>query len=375
MKIGLTSIVFNKQGGIARYVVELAERFVREHEVHLLTSRYEDTVEGLIVHENKIPWKPISLQVASNALLNISRISALKNAGVDVVNSQGAEALNSDVVTMQSCQKAAVRKFGSDRGITYSLLKSLEPRNNVVLAIEKHVLNHSKKIIAISQSVKKEIIENYRIPEEKIDVIYSGVNLSEFNPGNRREYRNLIRQKHGIESTDFILMFSGWEFKRKGLQYIIEALPSMENNVKLLAVGGADKTSYENLATKLEVRDRTIFVGHQKNISEYYAASDVFVFPTSYEPFGLVITEAMASGLPVVTTKTAGAAELITDGVDGMLLNSPYDSSEVAEKVNYILNNNLGDKMGSKARKTAEKYSWDNVAEKTLEVYKSVARK
>ncbi|MCX6695315.1 MAG: glycosyltransferase family 4 protein [Candidatus Altiarchaeota archaeon] len=375
MKILLTSTVFYKQEGIYRYVVELAERFVKEHEVHLLTSKYESKVEGLVVHENPIIWSPISLQVASNALLNISRINKLRRDGIEVVNSQGAEAVNADIVTSQSCHKAAVRIFMRDRGSAYAMLKPFEPRTNFVLAIEKHIYKHSKKVIAISKSVKEEIMGNYGTPADKIEVIYSGVNLTEFNPKNRGEYSSVIRKKYGLDEGDIILIFSGKEFKRKGLQYVIEALPSLNSNVKLLVVGGADKEPYETLANRLGVKNRVVFAGHQKSISEYYAASDLFVFPTAYEPFGLVITEAMASGLPVVTTKTAGAAELITDGVDGMLLESPYDSSEVAEKIKYVIDNNLSGKIGSQARKTDEKYSWDKMAGETLKVYESVLKK
>jgi len=374
MRIGLTSTVFNKQGGIARYVVELAERFVEHHQVHILTSRYESHIEGAIVHEDPILWSPISLQVASNALKNISAIKRLRKSGIDVINSQGADALNSDVVTMHSCQKAAVKIIGGEKGLSYTILKSLEPRSNIVLVIEKHVLNHSKKIIAVSNSVKKDLVREYRIPEGKIEVIHNGVNLEEFNPDNKKKYRTALRKQHGFDENDTVLMFSGREFKRKGLRYVIEALPELRKNVKLLVVGGADKSEYEALSNRLGVKDRVMFVGHRNNISEYYSASDAFILPTAYEPFGLVITEAMASGLPVVATRTSGAAELITDGTDGMLLESPYDAREVAEKVRYVLDNNLADGMGSRARKTVEKYSWNSAAEKTLAVYESVKR-
>jgi UDP-glucose:(heptosyl)LPS alpha-1,3-glucosyltransferase len=370
VKIGLTSIQFNKQGGISRYVVELAQRLVGEHEVHVLTSDYEYKVEGVHPHEGRILWKPVSMQVASNALLNVGRINRLRGEGVELVNSQGAEALNSDVVTMQSCQKAAVTQLTRERGPGYGFLKAFEPRNRVVLAVEKRVLNASKRVIAISRSVKDEVVGNYGIPEEKVRVVYSGVNVDEFTPANRERYRETVRARHGIAPDDRVLMFSGWEFKRKGLAHAIEALPALKNDVKLLVVGGADRGPYASLASRLGVLHRVVFAGHSRNIAEYYAASDIFVFPTAYEPFGLVITEAMASGLPVVVTGTAGAAELITDEIDGMLLSTPCSGREVAEKVGRILDGDLLDRMGRKARGTAERYTWDRVAKETLEVYR-----
>jgi len=121
------------------------------------------------------------------------------------------------------------------------------------------------------------------------------------------------------------------------------------------------------------VRDRIIFVPHSSNLWEYYAASDIFVLPTIYEPFGLVIVEAMASGLPVITSRVAGAADLITDGVNGLLLRAPSDVHGLAAKIELLLSNaGLRKAMGERARETAEKSSWDQVAQKTLKVYNTV---
>jgi len=121
------------------------------------------------------------------------------------------------------------------------------------------------------------------------------------------------------------------------------------------------------------VRERIIFVPHSSNLWEYYAASDIFVFPTIYEPFGLVIVEAMASGLPVITSRVAGAAALIIDGVNGLLLRASSDVNGLAAKIELLLSNaELRKTMGERARETAEKFSWDQVAQKTLEVYNTV---
>jgi UDP-glucose:(heptosyl)LPS alpha-1,3-glucosyltransferase len=169
-------------------------------------------------------------------------------------------------------------------------------------------------------------------------------------------------------------MFAGGDWERKGVRYIIEALPLLsKRNVKLIIIGRGDEEYYGRLAELEQVRDRMFFVSHSSRLWEYYAASDVFVFPTIYEPFGLVITEAMASGLPVVTTRLAGAADFITDGVDGFLLDKPGDINELAAKIELLLSNaEFRKTMGERARETAEKLSWDQVTQKTLGVYNTV---
>jgi len=123
----------------------------------------------------------------------------------------------------------------------------------------------------------------------------SNVDLEEFKPDV--EKREKIRMKYGVDENDVVLMFSGYEFKRKGLRYIIEALPEIKENVKLLVVGRDNPRRYQELASKLGVLDKIIFTGFVPEIVDYYVASDIFVFPTLYEPFGLVISEALASAI------------------------------------------------------------------------------
>ncbi|GAH97826.1 unnamed protein product, partial [marine sediment metagenome] len=209
---------------------------------------------------------------------------------------------------------------------------------------------------------------------ESIIVIPNGVDLKMFNPANRPLYRDRLRQKHGISRNDLVLMFAGSDWERKGVLYVIGALSLLPRpDVKLLVVGSGDAKFYGQLAELKRVRERIIFVPHPDNLQEYYAASDVFVFPTIYEPFGLVIVEAMASGLPVITSRVAGAADLIIDGVNGLLLRAPSNVNDLAAKIELLLSNTeLRKTMGEHARETAEKLSWDRVAQKTTDVYNRI---
>ena len=231
-----------------------------------------------------------------------------------------------------------------------------------------------KALIVVSQSMKREFARHYGDAAKNIIVIPNGVDTLRFHPTNRLLYRGQIRQEHGVSRSDPLLMFAGGDWERKGVRYIVEALPLLsKRNVKLIIIGSGDEKFYGQLAELKRVRDRIIFVPHSSNLWEYYAASDIFVLPTIYEPFGLVIVEAMASGLPVITSRVAGAADLIIDGVNGLLLRSPSDVSDLATKIELLLSNaGLRKTMGERARETAEKFSWDQVAQKTLEVYNTV---
>ena len=375
MRILLVSRGFNKHGGISRYVAELAEKFVREHEIHLLTTKYDYKVANLIVHKKPMIEKPFWLQIASNAYYNTKYAKKLKEKfDIDVVNSNGAESWKCDVVTMHSCHKAWNKYYRSWDPLR-NVRGVIDPLNIVVLAVERRVLEKgSKKIIAVSEGVKREILENYNVPEEKIAVVPSGVDLEEFKPNQKK--REEIRKRYNINDNEIVLMFSGYEFKRKGLEYIIKALPKINNkNIKLLVVGGDDAKRYKLLASRLGVLGKIIFVGTvKKGINSYYAASDIFLFPTAYEAFSLATLEAVASGLPILATKVNGTEELIKDGYNGFFINR--DPTDIAEKVNVLVEDeNLRKQMSRNARRTAEKYSWDEVAKKTMEVYEEVARR
>jgi UDP-glucose:(heptosyl)LPS alpha-1,3-glucosyltransferase len=222
--------------------------------------------------------------------------------------------------------------------------------------------------------MKREFIRHYGEAAGSIIVIPNGVDPKMFNPANRLFYRDSLRQRYGISRSEPVLMFAGGDWERKGLLYVIGALSLLPRpDVKLLVAGSGDEKFYGQLAELKRVGERIIFVPHNSNLWEYYAASDMFVFPTIYEPFGLVIVEAMASGLPVITSRVAGAADLIIDGVNGLLLRAPSDVNDLAAKIELLLSNpELRKTMGEHARETAEKISWDWVAQKTIDVYNGI---
>jgi len=171
----------------------------------------------------------------------------------------------------------------------------------------------------------------------------------------------------------------GNPFDRKGLEYVIRALPKVKNKkTNLLVIGRKDVSDmpfYQKLSEELNIAKKIKFIGLTPEVDKYLASSDMFLFPTLYEPFGLVILEAMSSGIPVITSKAAGAAELIENMKDGIILKNTKDYNEIAQKINYLLEDKERMKeMGKRARMRAEKYSWNAAAEKMLKVFEKVKK-
>jgi len=365
MKILLVVQDLNKTAGVSRYVFELAQRFKEEHEVHILASFFDCKIDGVRFHEKKIIRHPFWLRVLSNCIQNERYIRKLKKKhGFDIIHTQTGSSLTGDIATAHSCHRAAIKELNI-------IDKKERPFLECFLRIEKRIIKDSKRIITVSKGVKDEILENYNVLPGKIIPIPSGVDLGAFRPDTKT--KEGIRRKYGILKDETLLLFCGYEFSRKGLKYIIKALPHVKGKVKLFVVGKDDPKLYRVLAEKLGVLAKVIFTGFVPRIEDYYIASDIFVFPTVYEPFGLVIAEAMAAGIPVIAPKLAGACDIIEDGHSGLLLDDPADFNDIAGKINLLIKNkDLREIIGINARKEAGRYAWDKIAEDTLRVYKEI---
>ena len=186
-------------------------------------------------------------------------------------------------------------------------------------------------------------------------------------------YSKNIRETFRIPPDSCLLLFAG-AMGRKGLSFLLMSLKLLkEENIFLIIAGRGDIKYYQREAESLGVDNLIRFAGQRGDIHKFYASADIFVLPTLYEPFGMVVTEAMASGLPVVVSRQAGASELITDGEDGVLIDNPSDHEEIARRlIPLIRDNGLRQRMGNKARQKVEKISWDKMAEETMMLYKSI---
>jgi UDP-glucose:(heptosyl)LPS alpha-1,3-glucosyltransferase len=189
----------------------------------------------------------------------------------------------------------------------------------------------------------------------------------------RLQYRDTVRAKYRIASDEVLLLFVGSGFKRKGLKYVIDAFPFIKDKkIKLLVVGRGKARKYQKLAKDNGITDKIIFAGVYKNIQEIYAAGDIFVFPSEYDAFGTACLEAMASGLPVIASKTSGVSEILTHGKDGFVINHPINAQEIAHYIHLLLEEEKRGQMGTAARQKAELYSFEANVEKTLRIYQKV---
>ena len=190
------------------------------------------------------------------------------------------------------------------------------PWHRYTLAAEMEMFRHPKlrAVICNSRMVRDDVARRFGLADEKLHVIYNGVDLEAFHPRLREEKGLALREKTGVAATPPVLLFVGSGYERKGLPTLLHALSLMSRSDARLWVIGRDKdeTLMRKLAQTLGVDDRVLFLGAQTDVKPFYGAADVFALPTLYDPFPNAALEALACGLPLVTTTTCGAAELIT---------------------------------------------------------------
>lgn len=248
---------------------------------------------------------------------------------------------------------------------------AINPRHRYVLAAERAMFlsPRFKAAICISVMVKNDILRHFDIDPAKLYVIYSGVDTEKFSPNLRDEFREVTRKKLSIPTDAPVAVFVGSGFERKGLAGFLRALALNKNLYGIVA--GKDKHSahYQVLAQKLGLADRVHFTGGVADTRPYYVAGDVFVLPTLYEPFGLVCLEALACGLPVVTSTSAGAAELIENGVNGFVCDA-LDTGGIHRAIEHIVVPSANAAMRFAARSTALKFSPQAMSDQYVTLYR-----
>lgn len=209
-----------------------------------------------------------------------------------------------------------IRKFGRSHRDTLDLESSL-------------FHGGAGRVIANSEMVKREAHEFYGYPEEKIDVVRNGVPLREFRPGDGA-LRQAKRKNLGLADDEIAVLFVGSGWERKGLRFARQAVESLRGNFRLLIAGRGARQPRDGKFVRM--------LGAVRELPSLYAAADIFLLPTLYDPFSNACLEALASGLPVITTRANGFSEIIENGVHGSIVQEPTEVGQIAAALRYWSN-------------------------------------
>jgi len=345
VRIGLIIGSFTSGGGGAeRYAQGLIRELrARGHEVHVVTRRWDEAAagQGVVLHPVPVIRWPPFLRLLS-FVLNCRRI--VPTIGCDLVLSL-ERALRQDIHRAGGgCHREWLiqrRRYGAS---WRRRLDRFNPLHRVLLWVERQTFRpeNTRAIIANSHRGKEEIVRHYGFPADRIHVIHNGTDCDRFRPPAAKPCRN-----------ETVLLLVGSGFERKGVAFAIRALAHLPEAVRLEVVGKGNPRPYKRLAWALGVNHRIRFLGPTACMEAVYGSADILVHPAIYEPFSNACLEAMACGLPVVTSRINGASEIISPGYNGAVVEDPADSVALAHAIEPFLDPKVRSPAAVAARQTA----------------------
>lgn len=361
MKIAFVVHDFSRGVGHGRYTVELAKRFSRDHEVHVFANTIDPADAGSL-HVHPVP------AIRANALTTVLSFpipATLRvGRGWDIVHAQGVTSARFNVITAHICNAGWAR---AQRASNVARTWRQRAFERVVTTVERAVYQRSPgaEVIAISNQLKRELAEYYG-RRDGVVVIHHGVDTALFSPPTEAG-RIAFRRELALPQDVVVALFIG--DLRKGGASALDAT-ARAPGVHLVLVSRSDPAPYVDRARILGISDRVAFRPAVATVEKYYQAADVFLFPTPYDAFGMVISEAMACGKPVITSRQAGASELIDHGTSGFVVDRFDDAQTIALYLARLAADGaLRSEMGRAARLAAEQHTWDDVAAQTMRVY------
>jgi UDP-glucose:(heptosyl)LPS alpha-1,3-glucosyltransferase len=377
MRIGLVKRSFRLQGGGERQIGYLiAGLLTQGHAVHLFSEQPPPREQPVGVTYHTLPAIPAPR--AFRPLSFAFRVrSALRHADLAVVQSfdrtLGQQIYRAgEGVHREWLQRKRRSLPALARGWSY-----LSLFDQVLLGLERRVLCQTPLIITNAQRGQEEIRHHYGVQGTRMLTIYNGVDTDRFHAGVRQRFRQAQRTAWGVSAADLVLLFAGSGFHRKGLGCVVEAMGELRRrgvtNVRLIVIGKGRLAPYRRLTHKVAVSDAVGFEGLRADVERCYAGADLFVLPTLYDPFANTCLEAMACGLPVLTTVVNGATELMRDGRHGAVLEDIPSAETVADAVQRLLPWECRRAMGEAAQQLASDYPLSRALMQTLQVYEASA--
>ncbi len=389
MRLAVVSPFVDRHHGTERCVVEQIERLARLHnwEIHLYCQRVKQvdglredfphgvpgkTLPGIFWHKvPEFPGPHLIRYLCWFAANHYRRWLDVRSGAVrpDVVYSPGINCFDADAIAVHIIFRSFYRRVRSEisfRKLPVRMwLRSFHRRlyYHLIMLLEKSIYGKAGVSLAgVSQRTARSLQSEFQ--RHDVTVIYNAADTETFSPQARAERRIAAREKLRFRESDFVLLLIGNDWKKKGLDYLLDAMAmATDLSLRLLLVGQDDRSACLSRIKQLGIEGKVVFSGPSADVLFFYAAADVYVGPSLDDAFGLPVIEAMACGLPAITSAQSGVSELVTDSTDGFVLNESFDCSTVAQLLRMLYEQPaLRARIGEKAAQTAKQYTWDRNA-------------
>ncbi len=383
----MVSPFLDKRHGSERIIVEWLSHLTDEFEIHLYSQQVEDLNSAKFTW-HRIPKLPgphlinFLWWVAANRLWRDwdQRLHRLRH---DLVFSSGTNCLDADVICVHIAFAKYVRQVRTDMKFVSNptqewprlLHRKLYYRIAVFLE-DRAYKNRATALVVNSRKTVGELRELFGRTDD-IPVLYLGLDHDVFNTATRAKLRESARSALAIPQSQFVLILVGNDWRNKGVRVLLNAVADLRDwPIRLLIVTGEDLSTCRQLVIKKALGDRVSFLPPRRDIEFYYAAADAYVGPSLQDAYGIPPAEAMACGLPVIVSAAAGVSEIVTNGVDGMILDDPKDETKLAAMIRRLYEDReFCNRLGVKAAETARQYTWERNGRELSAIFKEVIRR
>ncbi|MFZ0960216.1 MAG: glycosyltransferase family 4 protein [Terriglobia bacterium] len=371
-RVAVISPFLDKRHGTERCVAEQVERLSQKYEIHLYSNQVEDIDRSRFIW-HRIPPLPgphllgYCWWFLANHLVRWWD-NNFRGLRCDLTYTPGINCFDADVISVHVLFAEFHRQVKDNlrllRNPILSWARLIHRRlyYRLIIGLERLIYPRKRSGLAAISKRTAEIMTCFG--RSDIPVIYYGVSTDRFNPENQKGLRDRSRRALGLPASAFCLLLIGNGWKNKGLETLLAAVGSTGvAELWLLVVGKDDPLPYRKAIANMGLDRHVLFLPPRPDVEFYYAASDVYAGPSWEDAFGLPPLEAMACGLPVIVSSRAGVSELITDGVDGIVLPDPKDVVSLARAIASLRGNPvLRGALGENAARTARQYTWERNA-------------
>ena len=385
MRLAVASPFVDRRHGTERALAELLERLARRErcEIHLYAQRVEDLPvaqpgDALPQGAGAIIWHKVAgvrgpHLVQFLAWLFLNRIQRWWDRRVhglrfDLVLSPGINCFDADVILVHALfhrlQELAKGEDSSDSA-KLSMFRRLHRRAyyGLLSAMERRIYGNARVSLAAVSQRTASLLSSY-FHRQDVAVITNAVDTAQFSFSARLVRRAESRLRREIPENTFVLLLIGNDWCVKGLETVLKAVSSLQDlPILVIAAGDDSPDAFRERARSLAISERCRFEPSREDVLDFYAAADLYVSPSREDSFGLPVAEAMACGLPVITSVFAGVSSLLHDGEDSFILRDPQDSLTLARLIRMLCEQpELRSRMGQAAARASREWTWDRNA-------------
>ncbi|MCC6763546.1 MAG: glycosyltransferase family 4 protein [Deltaproteobacteria bacterium] len=335
MRLALVHKRYDRLGGAEWDCYELSHQLAaRGHDVHLVVGECRvPTPDGMRLH--RVPVLRTG-KLAKLASFAVTAPRVWRAVGADVVIGFGRTVGWDLFRASGGVHKRWLARVAAERGALRDLRQRLSPYHRLMLAIERrqYAADTRGMVLAVSELSREEILATYpAMPAAKVSVLHYGVDVERFHPARRATEGAEVRAELGIGAAQPVVLLVGSGFRRKGVDVLLDVWRRAPPAGAALVVVGNDQHLAHRQRAARELPGPVVFTGPRRDVERFYAAADVFALPSLHEGCPVAILEALASGVPVVTSRATGAPELLPGPLADLLVDDPRDVGAITARL------------------------------------------